>query len=176
MYKYTLTLPALGSVYMSNSILSPQLLLITVAHQRWTGLYGGGWGIKEESDKSMLHTKRRVSVCACVHVCVSVPIPVVASREPGVILQSGAGIIRGAISSAALPLIGLIIIPLTYCTAICAPQLQRLPCKLRSSFSAGSLYKKLHSLHPSPPVVTLLKFCGSDHRFTVQIIMQHWFP
>lgn len=133
----------------------------------------GGWGIKEDSDKSMLHIKRCVGVCACV--CVSVPIPIVASREPGVILQSGAGIIRGAISSAALPLIGLIIIPLTYCTAICAPQLQRLPCKLRSSFSACSLYKKLHSLHPSPPVVALWKFCQSDHRLTVQIIMRHWF-
>lgn len=65
----------------------------------------------------------------CAHPC-SV------SGERSLIQQYSAENITGAISSTTLLLISLIIILLTYCSAICFLQLERSYCKLRTSFSS----------------------------------------
>lgn len=95
-------------------------------------LYQQGGRIKEVSDQLMLHIKS-VCVGGCVQVCVRerewwCAHPWGVSGERRFIQQNSAVNIRGAISSSALPLIGLIIILLTYCTDICILPLQRSLC------------------------------------------------
>lgn len=79
------------------------------------------------------------------------------SRERSLIPYYSTENITGAISSAALPLISLIIILLTYCTAICILQLERTYCQLWNSF--------LRVYFPSPSPHSCL-----DMRF------QYWTP
>lgn len=110
-------------------------LLISAAHHRWTGLSGEG---------SRKHWIRRCCISSAVRVCVCVwgerltvcAHPCSVSGERSLIQQYSAENITGAISSTTLLLISLIIILLTYCTAICFLQLERSYCKLRTSFSS----------------------------------------
>lgn len=88
-------------------------------------------------------------LCLCVGERVSEGAhPCGVSGERSLIQLYSAENITGAISSAALPLISLIIILLTYCTAICILRLDRSHCKLRTSFSAVPCFP---SPGPHPP-------------------------
>lgn len=88
-------------------------------------------------------------LCLCVGERVSEGAhPCGVSGERSLIQLYSAEDITGAISSAALPLISLIIILLTYCTAICILRLDRSHCKLRTSFSAVPCFP---SPGPHPP-------------------------
>lgn len=116
---------------VSLSISSEAILSNHVEHQRWTVLYKGG------SKKSQI-IQAAYEVCACAwwraHPC----------GDPGersLIQQYRAETIKGAISSSVLTLIGLIIILLTYCPAICILLFQRSYCKMRTSFPVISLYE-----------------------------------
>ena len=122
---------------------------------RWTVLCRGGW---RKSRISRCCTWSAICVCVCVCVCVCHRVflcvchcsqPCGASGEGRLIRRHCAENITGAISSAALPLIGLIIILLTYCTAICILRLERPYCKLRTSFS--KVFPLRAPAHPPSP-------------------------
>ena len=129
----------------------------------WTVLCRGGWRKCQISRCSTwsaicVCVLSYVSLCVCVCVCVchcSQPCGV--SGEGSLIRRYCAENITGAISSAALPLIGLIIILLTYCTAICIPRLERPYCKLRTSFS--TVFPLPAPAHPLSPSHVCLSVC-----------------
>lgn len=74
----------------------------------------------------------RVCVFVSEGSCLSAH-PCRVSGENSPIQQYSAGYIRGAISGTMLSLISLLIILLTYCTAVCLVDLKKSYCKLRTS-------------------------------------------
>lgn len=135
-------------------------LLISAAHHRWTGLYGEG-SRKHWIRRCCISSAARACVCVCRERLTVCAHPCSVSGERSLIQQYSAENITGAISSTALLLISLIIILLTYCTAICFLQLERSYCKLRTSFSSVCFPSE------SPCSPSLCIFNNASHPHTV---------